>query len=156
MQLGRRCAPFICSKVKLMPMSRESGYEKPRFIKAKVVVRTPDDNLSSLHSDVLNSWKDIAHYVGLGVRTVQRYEEEIGFPIRRTHGNSRSSVFAMRAEVDAWLLTLPLRWSRGSSDQQCEVFSTFLREMLRHAANCSCCNTRLQEFVETRCLKQAA
>ena len=139
-----------------LDMSRESEYERPRFIKAKVVARTPGDDSSSLRSDVMNSWKEIAHYIGVGVRTVQRYEEELGFPIRRTHGNIRSSVFAMRTEVDAWLLTLPLRWNRGSGDKQCEAFSGFLPEMLRHAANCSCCNARLQEFIENRCLKQAA
>ncbi len=137
-------------------MSRESGYEKPRFIKARVVVRTPGDNSSRLHSDALNSWKEIARYVGVGVRTVQRYEEELDFPVRRRHGTIRSSVFAMRSEVDAWLLTLPLRWSRGNSDIQCDVFSSFLPEMLRHAASCPCCNARLQEFVENRCLQQAA
>lgn len=150
------CTLHFVPRRNYLTMARESEYEKPRFIKAKVVVRTPADNSSSLRSDVLNSWKEIAHYIGVGVRTVQRYEEELGFPIRRTHGNSRSSVFAMRTEVDAWLLTLPLRWSRGTSDRQCDVFSGFLPEMLRHAANCPCCNARLQEFVETRCLKQAA
>src|ERR1700691_4450004 len=33
---------------------------------------------------VLTCWKDIAQYVGKGVRTVQRGEKEMGFPVRRT------------------------------------------------------------------------
>ncbi len=31
---------------------------------------------------VLNSWKEIACYLGRGVRTVQRYERDLGLPVR--------------------------------------------------------------------------
>ena len=51
---------------------------------------------------VLNSWKEIAQYIGRGVRTVQRYEE-FGFPIRRVAGRPRSAVMAFTDEIDAWL-----------------------------------------------------
>ena len=30
---------------------------------------------------VLNGWKEIANYLGKGVRTVQRYEREFGLPV---------------------------------------------------------------------------
>lgn len=55
------------------------------------------------NNDVLNSWKEIAAYFGRGVRTVQRWEAEFSLPVRRPHGYTRSAVFAIRAELDAWL-----------------------------------------------------
>jgi hypothetical protein len=32
---------------------------------------------------VLTGWKDVANYVNKGIRTVQRWEGQFGFPIRR-------------------------------------------------------------------------
>ena len=37
-------------------------------------------------SAVLSSWKDIARYMGKGVRTVQRWERHLGLPVRRPNG----------------------------------------------------------------------
>jgi len=53
--------------------------------------------VSVQHSEVLNSWKEIAAYVGRGVRTVQRWERELGFPVRHPLG-SRRTVMALREE----------------------------------------------------------
>jgi len=58
-------------------------------------------------SIVLNSWKEIAHYVGRGVRTVQRWEIDLGMPVRRPRAKSRSAVFALSDEIDAWLRAAP-------------------------------------------------
>lgn len=52
---------------------------------------------------VLNSWKEIAAYVGRGVRTVQRWERELQFPVRRPRARPRSAVIALSEEVDQWL-----------------------------------------------------
>jgi phage terminase Nu1 subunit (DNA packaging protein) len=49
---------------------------------------------------LLNSWKEIAVYLGRGVRTVQRWEE-MGLPVRRFNG--RHSVMADAHAVDVWL-----------------------------------------------------
>ena len=57
---------------------------------------------------VLHSWKDIANYTGRGVRTIQRYECEHGFPIHRPAGKSRSAVLAFSDEVDEWLGKPPM------------------------------------------------
>ncbi|HEY6183970.1 MAG TPA: hypothetical protein VIW67_17110 [Terriglobales bacterium] len=57
----------------------------------------------------LTSWKEIATYMGSGVRTVQRYEREFGLPIRRPTGKLRGSVIATRAEIDAWIAAGPIR-----------------------------------------------
>lgn len=52
---------------------------------------------------LLNGWKEIASYMGRGVRSVQRYEADLKLPIRRPEGSDRSSVFAFSDELDEWL-----------------------------------------------------
>ena len=54
-------------------------------------------------------WKDIAAYLGKGVRTVQRYERELGLPIRRPAGKSTGSVMATKAELDGWVVASPIQ-----------------------------------------------
>ena len=50
----------------------------------------------------LDSWKAVAAYLGRGVRTVQRWEREEGLPVHRLAHEKRGSVYAERAELDAW------------------------------------------------------
>ena len=52
----------------------------------------------------LDSWKVIAAYLNRDQRTVQRWERELGLPVRRLTGRGRS-VFAYTSEIDAWLRT---------------------------------------------------
>lgn len=54
-------------------------------------------------SERLDSWKEIASYLGRGVTTVQRWEQENGLPVHRLPHAKKGSVFAYRAELDAWL-----------------------------------------------------
>jgi hypothetical protein len=54
-------------------------------------------------TSVLTSWKEISSYVGRGVRTVQRWESEFGFPVRRIKPGKKSVVLAIPTEIDAWL-----------------------------------------------------
>lgn len=57
----------------------------------------------------LDSWKEIAAYLGRGVRTVQRWERDEGLPVHRLAHEKRGTVYAYRHELDAW-------WqSRGST-----------------------------------------
>jgi hypothetical protein len=56
-----------------------------------------------MHSDLLNSWKEIANYLGRGVRTVQRWEVQLRLPVRRAHMHRRSSVTALRFDIDQWV-----------------------------------------------------
>jgi hypothetical protein len=53
---------------------------------------------------LLSCWKDIAHYMGTGVRTVQRWEQQAGLPVRRptSHGQ-KSQVLLDRRAADAWM-----------------------------------------------------
>ena len=50
----------------------------------------------------LDSWKEIAAYLGRGVRTVQRWEREEGLPVHRLAHAERGSVFADPAELTDW------------------------------------------------------
>ncbi len=52
----------------------------------------------------LDSWKEIAVYLGRDVRTAIRWEHEKGLPIHRVPGGQRKAVFAYTHEVDAWLV----------------------------------------------------
>ena len=51
---------------------------------------------------ILSGWKEIAHYLGRGTRTVQRWEQ-FGLPVRRPAGHSRSAVSAISTDIDGWL-----------------------------------------------------
>jgi hypothetical protein len=49
----------------------------------------------------LSSWKEIAAYLGVGLRTAQIWERERALPVRRLPGG-RGRVIATVAELDAW------------------------------------------------------
>jgi phage terminase Nu1 subunit (DNA packaging protein) len=68
---------------------------------------TTSGNTPLVNTDVLNSWKEVATYMGRGVRTVQRWEQELGLPVRRPRGKSRSAVIALKPELDQWLARGP-------------------------------------------------
>ena len=76
-------------------------------------------------SDRLDSWKEIAAYLSRSVRTVTRWEREEGLPVHRHLHSKSGSVYAYKAELDAWwanqgtdidrqpLETAPARTPRG-------------------------------------------
>ena len=75
-----------------------------------------------VHSGVLNSWKEIATYLGRGVRTVQRWEAELQLPVHRPRGKNRSAVMAFRAELNDWLFRTPLECDKEkNSDALLEI-----------------------------------
>jgi TolB-like protein/cytochrome c-type biogenesis protein CcmH/NrfG len=53
-------------------------------------------------SDQLDSWKQIAGYLGRSVRTVRRWEREEGLPVHRHVHRVLGSVYAFKSEIDAW------------------------------------------------------
>ena len=57
----------------------------------------------SNHPPVLTSWKDIAQYLGKGVRTVQRWEQDFGLPVRRPQGSNKKAILARPSDLDAWV-----------------------------------------------------
>jgi hypothetical protein len=53
-------------------------------------------------NSVLQTWKEISDYVGRTERTLQRWEQQFGFPVHRPSGKSRSSVMALTQEIEEW------------------------------------------------------
>jgi len=66
-------------------------------------------------TEILSGWKEIAHYLGKGVRTVQRYEREIRLPIHRPAGKSHGAVVASKIELDRWVTASPSRTDLAST-----------------------------------------
>jgi Tol biopolymer transport system component len=50
----------------------------------------------------LDSWKEIAAYLGREVRTVQRWEKKEGLPVHRQIHEKLGTVYAYKSEIDAW------------------------------------------------------
>ncbi len=67
------------------------------------------------NSAVFSSWKEIAAYLGKGVRTVQRWERDLSLPIRRPVAHNQRIVIAVPAELDAWIQQ---QVARNSAAQQ--------------------------------------
>ena len=59
--------------------------------------------------DRLGSWKEIATYLNRDVTTVQRWEKREGMPVHRHLHDRMGSVYAYRAELDAWVSGRNLR-----------------------------------------------
>jgi tetratricopeptide (TPR) repeat protein len=64
----------------------------------------PQNEVSSRR---LDSWKEIAAYLGRGERTAKRWESERALPVHRLPGGGRGSVYAYTAELDEWLNSAP-------------------------------------------------
>lgn len=67
----------------------------------------------------LDSWKQIARYLGREVRTVQRWEKREGLPVHRQFHVKASTVHAFRHEIDAWV------------ENRCHVFNRAALNMRR-------------------------
>lgn len=50
----------------------------------------------------LDSWKEIARYLGRAVRTAQTWEKQEGLPVHRHLHRKGSTVYAFPSEIDAW------------------------------------------------------
>lgn len=57
----------------------------------------------SEHKNRLNSWKEIAAYVGYDESTVRRWEKNSNLPVHRVGGSKGASVYAYSEEIDGWL-----------------------------------------------------
>jgi predicted DNA-binding transcriptional regulator AlpA len=54
------------------------------------------------HKNRLNSWKEIAAYIGYDESTIRRWERTAKFPVHRVGASKRSPVFAYPEEIDEW------------------------------------------------------
>jgi hypothetical protein len=89
--------------------------------------RTESAQKPSRETSFLTDWKSIAKYLGKGVRTVQRWEVDLGLPVRRTYpGRPKASVMAVRSEIDAWVKTLSLAtdWRAREKSERNELLQT--------------------------------
>ena len=67
--------------------------------------------------DRLDSWKEIAAYLNRDVTTVQRWEKREGMPVHRHVHDRMGSVYASRAELDAWARSRNLRAAQENGNK---------------------------------------
>ena len=73
---------------------------------------------------VLTSWKEIARYMGKGVRTVQRWEQDFGLPVRRPLGSNKKAILARPHDLDVWIaLRCSSRSELAALDGDCPTHS---------------------------------
>jgi hypothetical protein len=121
---------------------------------------------------VLNSWKEIAQYLDRGVRTVQRWEQELRLPVHRIGKGKRSPVYALVPEVRFWLTTVEVDSERPER-QLVSLFSrqknsedsplrhshdliTKSRDLVRHLAETSVRQQREAEILQKRIIEMRA
>jgi Tol biopolymer transport system component len=71
---------------------------------------------ASLLEDRLDSWKEIAAYLKRDVTTVQRWEKREEMPVHRHLHDRIGSVYASRADLDAWMRSRNLRIGQENGD----------------------------------------
>jgi tetratricopeptide (TPR) repeat protein len=71
---------------------------------ALLTIMSGSDRVTTLsgEDDVLDSWKEIAAYLGRSVRAVQGWEKDEDLPVHRHLHERQGSVYAYRSELDAW------------------------------------------------------
>ncbi len=62
-----------------------------------------EDAASAADERRLDSWKEIAAFLGRTERTARRWEASHGLPVRRVPSSGRGSVFAYEHELRSWL-----------------------------------------------------
>jgi len=68
-----------------------------------MTLESPAANGDNSHSSRLDGWKEIAAYIGRAVRTAQRWERDLGLPVRRLGTGGAEVVYAFKQDLDAWL-----------------------------------------------------
>jgi hypothetical protein len=66
-------------------------------------IKTNAESPMEVRKSRLDSWKEIAVYLGRQVRTVQRWEIREGLPVHRQFHVKAGTVCAFRHEIDTWL-----------------------------------------------------
>ena len=63
---------------------------------------SPPNGGETAEEQILDSWKEIASYLGRAVRTVQAWEKQEGLPVHRHQHRKAGTVYAYPSEIDAW------------------------------------------------------
>src|SRR6516165_609550 len=113
-------APFtrLSPRAPSTSYAEHSGLHTPRPIPpATLQLQPPSHRIASMSNQAstplsgsaesspdgrLDSWKEIAAYLRREVRTVQRWEKSSGLPVHRLQIGKQGSVYAHKAELDAW------------------------------------------------------
>lgn len=66
-------------------------------------------------SGLLSSWKEIAAFLNKSVRTVQRWEKELGLPLHRPVSANQRVVLAFEHELNRWVRTRSNHSSQGTN-----------------------------------------
>src|ERR1700719_1463682 len=90
------------------PRTNQKGAMGEPFPEAPLSVKQTEDRL--------DSWKEIAAYFNRDVTTVQRWEKRERMPVRRHVHDRMGSVYAFRADLDAWARSrnLPVAQENGN------------------------------------------
>jgi hypothetical protein len=94
---------------------------------------------------ILSGWKDIANHLGKGVRTVQRYERDLGLPVRRPTRES-GVVFAITSEIDAWVDACPMRATLRSIGAMPTSGETTVQSLRKNVAEMRRLGNQMQEL----------
>ena len=101
---------------------------------------------------ILSSWKEIAQYLGKGVRTVQRWEARMGLPVHRPCGGIKGVVLAYPSELDTWTRrddmgskSAALRRHRELSSQLMEQAASVNSSTRQLLESCQSFRTRLEK-----------
>ena len=114
----------------LVPADIEPRESMP-YNQAQYNMPEPDTRASSRSAAApeprrLNSWKEVAAYLGTTVRTAHRWERSEALPIRRHGHTSNATAYAYTDELESWLQR---RTVRNGGEAASEVDSpTPLRE----------------------------
>jgi hypothetical protein len=74
----------------------------PMLGRNKIAAMHPGSDMDSQRK-ILKSWKAIASYLGVGIRTAQRWKHERGLPVRQPGAKRRAAVLGLPDEIDRWL-----------------------------------------------------
>jgi hypothetical protein len=85
-------------------------------------------------NEILSGWKEIARYLGKGVRTVQRYEMELGLPVRRLSDTGFGAVVASKTDLDSWVNSypVPLAFRETPQSRRAQLTSSIANGLQEH------------------------
>lgn len=112
----------------------------------------------------LNSWKEIAAFLGRGLRTVQRWEHDLDLPVHRNGTGPRSPVYALTTELNFWITTWgamrgeaahgsPLKLPAGKPVENSRRLASKIHTLVRAVAENSVRQRRQAEVLEKRILE---
>jgi hypothetical protein len=70
-----------------------------------------------MHRNILKSWKEIASYLSVSVRTAQRWKQERGLPVRQPGTGRKGAVLALTTELDRWLQQSSPQNATGATEE---------------------------------------